>query len=133
MIHYSLNVINRNYFIILFIIYWFWYNSWYYLFYNDLFLDPLDAAPKMMQVVKFLKPFDSQWHLIGVSLELEVDKLVMIDNRNNSSCLAAVLDAWRKSSPGLVPYTWRSVIDVVDALGDSDNVKRNIETFLLKQ
>ena len=87
----------------------------------------------MTQVVKFLKPFESQWHLIGVSLEVEVDKLVMIDYSNNSSCLATVLDAWRKSSPGSAPYNWRSVIDVVDALGDDDNVKRNIETFLLRQ
>ena len=85
----------------------------------------------MMQVVKFLKPFESQWHLIAVSLEVEMDKLKMIDYTNNSSCLATVLDAWKRT--GSSPYTWRSVIEVAEALGDNDNVKREIETFVLKQ
>ena len=85
----------------------------------------------MTQVVKFLRPFESQWHLIAVSLEVEMDKLKMIDYSNNSSCLASVLEAWKRT--GSSPYTWRSVIEVVDALGDNDNVKKEIENFVLRQ
>ena len=85
----------------------------------------------MIQVVKFLKPFESQWQLIGVSLELEMNKVRLIDYSNNSSCLASVLEAWKRT--GSSPYTWRSVIEVVEALGDNDNVKEEIETFLLRQ
>ena len=55
----------------------------------------------------------------------------MIDHSNNISCLASVLDAWKRT--GSSPYTWRSVIEVVDALGDNDNVKKEIEAFVLRQ
>ncbi|XP_011406733.1 PREDICTED: uncharacterized protein LOC100633603 isoform X2 [Amphimedon queenslandica] len=92
----------------------------------------LDSAPQMMKVVKFLKPFESQWRMIRLCLEVDLDEDELVKEYDKSSCLAAVLKAWQKSSPGSVPYTWRSVIDVADALGD-DNAKRNIETFLLKQ
>ena len=80
----------------------------------------------MVQVVKVLKPFESQWYLIGISLELEMDELQLIDHSNNSSCLGKVLEAWKKT--GSSPYTWRNVIKVVEALGDN-NVKKEIETF----
>ena len=80
-------------------------------------------------MVKFLKPFESQWRMIGLCLEVDLDQIDIHDD--NSSCLASVLDAWKRT--GSSPYTWRSVIEVADALGDNDNVKKEIETFVLRQ
>ena len=59
-----------------------------------------------------------------------MDELHLNDHSNNSYCLGKVLDAWKKT--GSSPYTWRNVIKVAEALGNN-NVKKEIETFLLKQ
>ena len=67
--------------------------------YNDLFLDPLDVASKMNGSNHFNHTF-----MIGLCLEVDLDQMVEYDD--NSSCLASVLDAWKRT--GSSPYTWRS-------------------------
>ena len=97
----------------------------------ELFLsDPLDRAPPMIQLVKFLKPVAPNWQLIGMCLRVKVEKIPLL-GRDDVTRLVSVLDQWERSRCS--PYTWRNILDVIEDVLEENNVADEIKTFLQKK
>lgn len=89
-------------------------------------LDPLDAPPVMIDLLKFLKPISAKWELLGMCLGVKITRQLSASDSKTS--LARVLAQWESTRSS--PYTWKNLLDVVEDILEENLIAENIKKYL---
>lgn len=83
-----------------------------------------DKPPKLKDLLnKVAAKCENKWELVGIQLDLEPSKLGSFKRDSCIHCFKEVFQLWEKK--GDPPYTWDTIIDVLNADSIGENSLAN--------
>ena len=102
----------------------------HYICEKKLSIHSIDKQPKLKHLLnKVAAKCENKWELVGIQLDLEPNKLSSFKTDNCILCFKKVLELWKQK--GEPPYTWDTIIDVLNAecIGEN-NLANGLEEWL---